>query len=174
MYIYIYKYTYIIYIYYIFIKYKHHDPAVGQRGAAPGLAGGQQDGGHRLTVTEARRVDGRRDRAHDVVDRQASVHLAAARVDQDRDGRARLSVLQVQQLGDDRLRGIVINGARDKHLALFCRQLHDEVWHGARLLLGLFRGGGASGGARRARAASGCSQRRASEQHFLVRAECGW
>ncbi len=80
------------------------------------------------------------DELHRVVDRKARVHRAAGRVDVDRDVLLGILGLQVQQLGDDQVRDLIVDGraeeddplveqtAVDVERSLSARGLLDDHW----------------------------------------------
>src|SRR3954469_25293388 len=72
-------------------------------------AAGQQQRAHRHRDADADRRDVRLDELHRVVDREARVHRPARRVDVDRDVLLRVLGLEVQQLGHDEVRDLVVD-----------------------------------------------------------------
>ena len=82
---------------------------VRQRRALALRARRQQQRAHRHRHADAHRRDVGLDELHRVVDREARVDAAAGRVDVDRDVLVGILALQVQQLGDDEVRDLVVD-----------------------------------------------------------------
>ena len=93
-----------------------------------------------IAMPDADRLHVGLDELHRVVDRQARVDRAAGRVDVERDVLLGVLGLQVQQLGDDQVRDLVVHGraeeddplveqpAVDVERALAARGLLDDHW----------------------------------------------
>jgi len=92
-----------------------HDPRVGERDPHARLAGGEQEGAHRGGLADADGADLRPDILHGVVDRHAGRHHPARRVDVDIDVLLRILALEVEQLGGDQGRHMVLDPAGDEH-----------------------------------------------------------
>ena len=87
------------------------DAAVGQRHPLAGRAAGEQQRAHAHRDAEADRLHVGLDELHRVVDREARVDDAAGRVDVERDVLVVVLALEVQQLGDDEVRDLVVDRA---------------------------------------------------------------
>ena len=87
-----------------------HDPAVRQRVALAGGAGGEEDGAHRGRLADADRGDRGAQVLHRVVDRHPARDHAAGRVDVELDVLVRVLALQVEQLGHDQVRDLIVHG----------------------------------------------------------------
>src|SRR3954452_21672112 len=90
------------------------DAAVGQRQALALGAARQQQRPHRHGDSAADRRHVRLDELHRVVDREAGVDRAAGRVDVDRDVLVGVGALEVQELGDDEVRDLVVDGRAEE------------------------------------------------------------
>ena len=92
--------------------------AFGQRHALALGAARQQQRAHRHRDADADRLHVGLDELHRVVDREARVHRPARRVDVQRDVLVRVLGLEVQQLGDDQVRDLVVHGCPQEDDAL--------------------------------------------------------
>src|SRR4051794_28167930 len=90
------------------------DLGVGQRHALALRPAAQQQRPHRHRDADADGRHVRLDEVHRVVDRQARVHRPAGRVDVERDVLVGILGLQVQELGDDQVRDLVVHGGPEK------------------------------------------------------------
>ena len=90
----------------------------GQGEALALRAAGEQERAHRHRDADARRLHVGADELHRVVDREARVDDAARRVDVDRDVLVGVVGLEVQQLGDDEVRDLVVDRGADEDDAL--------------------------------------------------------
>ena len=90
------------------------DLRVGQRHALALRAPGQQQRAHRHRDADADRLHVRLDELHRVVDRQARVDRAARRVDVERDVLLGVLGLEVQQLRDDQVGDLVVDGRAEE------------------------------------------------------------
>src|SRR3954470_13570779 len=85
------------------------DLGVGQRHALALRAAGQQQRAHAHRDADADGLDVGLDELHRVVDREARVDAAARRVDVDRDVLVGVLALQMQELGHDQIRDLVVH-----------------------------------------------------------------
>ena len=85
------------------------DLRVRQRHPLPFRAAGEQQRAHAHRDPDADRLHVRLDELHRVVDREARVDRAARRVDVERDVLVRVLGLEVEQLGDDQVRDLVVD-----------------------------------------------------------------
>ena len=90
------------------------DLRVRQRHALAVRAAGQQQRAHRHRDADADRLHVGLDELHRVVDRQARVDRAAGRVDVQRDVLLGVLGLQMQQLRDDEVRDLVVDGRAEE------------------------------------------------------------
>ena len=93
-------------------------PPVGQRDPLAGRARGEDQRRDRHRDAAADRLHLRRDELHRVVDGKAGVDDAARRVDVQLDVAVGVGGFEVQQLGDDKVRHLVVNGLAEEHDAL--------------------------------------------------------
>src|SRR3954449_5857383 len=90
------------------------DLRVGQRHPLVRCAAGEQQGAHAHRDADADRRHVRLDELHRVVDRETGVDRATGRVDVDRDVLVRVLGLEVEELGDDQVRDLVVDrGAQE-------------------------------------------------------------
>ena len=94
------------------------DAAVRQRHALAGRAAGEQQRAHAHRDAEADRLHVGLDELHRVVDREAGIDDAAGRVDVERDVLVGVLALEVQQLCDDEVGDLVVDGRADEDDAL--------------------------------------------------------
>ena len=85
------------------------DPGVGQRHALARRPAGQEQRAHRHRDAEADRLHVAADELHGVVDRQPRVDDAAGRVDVEGDVLVGVLGLEMEQLGDDQVRDLVVD-----------------------------------------------------------------
>ena len=90
------------------------DLRVGQRHALALRAAGQQQRAHRHRDADADRLHVGLDELHRVVDRETRVHRPAGRVDVERDVLVGILGLQVQELGHDQVRDLVVHGRAEE------------------------------------------------------------
>jgi hypothetical protein len=90
------------------------DLRVGQRHPLAGGAAREQQRAHRHRDADADRLHVGLDELHRVVDRQPGVHRAAGRVDVERDVLVGILGLQVQQLRDDQVRDLIVDGRAEE------------------------------------------------------------
>src|SRR3954471_9066469 len=122
------------------------DPRVREGRALAFAPAGEQQRAHRHRHPEADGRDVGLDELHRVVDRQPGVDLASRGVDVEADVLVGVFGLQVQQLGDDEVGDLVVDGRADEHDplveqarvdvegALAAGALlddHRDEWHGA-------------------------------------------
>ena len=90
------------------------DLGVRQRHPLSFRAAGEQERAHRHRDADADRLHVRLDELHRVVDREPVVDRAARRVDVDRDVLVRVLGLEVEELGDDQVRDLVVDGRAEE------------------------------------------------------------
>ena len=128
------------------------DPAVGQRHPLARRAAGQQQRSHRHRDPVADRLHVGADELHRVVDRHAGVDRSAGGVDVEVDVLVGIVGLEVDELGDDQVRDLLVDLAAEEHdavveqprvdveRALAASGLlddHRDEWHGV-LLVGWY------------------------------------
>src|SRR3954452_17361844 len=91
------------------VRLMDEDAAVRERGPLALRAAGEQQRAHRHRHAAAHRRDVGLDELHRVVDREAGVHDAARAVDVHRDVAVRVRRLEMQDLGDDQFRDLVVD-----------------------------------------------------------------
>ena len=92
---------------------------IGQREALRLLAGREQHRGHRRGLAEADGLDIGLDVLHRVVDGQSGRDRAAGRVDVDGDVLLGILGLEEQQLRDDQVRDVVVDGLAEEDDVVF-------------------------------------------------------
>src|SRR3954468_1426253 len=103
------------------------DAAVRQREALARRPAREQQRAHRHRDPAADRRHVRLDELHRVVDREAGVDRAARRVDVDRDVLVRVDGLEVQQLGDDEVRDLIVDRLAEEDDPLVEQAREDVV-----------------------------------------------
>ena len=91
---------------------------VGQRVPLAGCAGSEQHSRGRRGLTDADRGHVGVDEAHRVVDGEEPVHVATGAVDVDGDVGVGVLALEVQQLGDDQVGDVVVDGRAEEDDAI--------------------------------------------------------
>src|SRR5919197_5526516 len=94
------------------------DLGVRQRHPLSFRAARKEQRSHRHRGADADRLHVGLDELHRVVDREAVVHGAARRVDVDRDVLVRVLGLEMEELGDDQVGDLVVDGCSEKDDAL--------------------------------------------------------
>ena len=102
----------------------------------PGAPAHEQELRHRRREPEAHGRDLAPQRLHRVVDREAGIHLAAGRVEVERDRVLGLVGLEHEQLGAHPLRELAVDRAGEHHPALVEHAARQDVFErGTRLQL---------------------------------------
>ena len=91
------------------------DAGVGQRRAVALGAGGQEHRRGRAGLADAHGVHGRAEELHGVVHREQRGHVAAGRVDVEADRPVHVLALEVQELGDDQVGHVLVQGGAQEH-----------------------------------------------------------
>src|SRR5215204_1676570 len=94
------------------------DARVGQREAVAGRPAGQDQRAHRHGDSDPGRPHARGDELHRVVDAQPGVDVTARAIDVERDVGLGVGRLEVQQLGDDEVGDLVVDGRAEEDHAL--------------------------------------------------------
>ena len=95
-----------------------HDAGVGQRTTLAGGTGGQQEGSHRGGLTHTDRGDIGAHVPHGVVDRHARSDAAAGAVDVEVDVLVRILAVQEEELRDDGIGDIIVDGCAQEDDAI--------------------------------------------------------